>query len=577
MKGLQSGGGIIGYVITAALGVALAGAVGLSARLPSADTEYEATVLAEADPLTGLSDLTGRLVDHQRAYLPIAMPDPDHIMVQHAGHMALFDLAAFPDRFIDGLSGVIEDGIRTFPIWVYEDGASRGREIVIENLEGEVIARIRRPRDYSPDWYARELYPDFDTLDRETRDWILAFYDPARIVMVATLIVGEDDYLAYRRRLEMTAALHAERTAGEGGERMLLMGQGVDRFQFAAPAITNGATELTLVWPEYGLSTNIIDIFVCTDLAVHDWSIALTTNVNPAEGMLVWADTATNVPRFYDAWTHYDSDGDGIPDGREVRLYGTDPYNPDTSGDGIPDGWLITHGFDPLDPTIGSLDSDGDGLTNLQEYLYGTDPHNPDTDGDGLTDYQEVYWTRVIAWGNNTHGQLNVPLSLTNATAIAAGGYHSLALRPDGTIKGWGNDSDGQASGATSVSNAVAISAGYSHSLALLDDGTVTGWGLDEDGQVSGATSVSNAVAISAGYSHSLALLADGTVAAWGDDDMEQCAGAAMVTDAVAVSAGAYHSYALRSDGTLAAWGLNGQDLPNPELRSERAFDTLSR
>jgi uncharacterized protein (DUF1800 family) len=36
------------------------------------------------------------------------------------------------------------------------------------------------------------------------------------------------------------------------------------------------------------------------------------------------------------------------------------------------------------------MDSDGDGLSNLQEYLHGTDPHNPDTDGDGLTDGQEV-------------------------------------------------------------------------------------------------------------------------------------------------------------------------------------------
>jgi hypothetical protein len=36
------------------------------------------------------------------------------------------------------------------------------------------------------------------------------------------------------------------------------------------------------------------------------------------------------------------------------------------------------------------LDSDGDGLFDLEEEQYGTDPHNPDTDGDGLTDKEEV-------------------------------------------------------------------------------------------------------------------------------------------------------------------------------------------
>jgi hypothetical protein len=35
------------------------------------------------------------------------------------------------------------------------------------------------------------------------------------------------------------------------------------------------------------------------------------------------------------------------------------------------------------------LDSDGDGLTNLEEYERGTDPFNPDTDGDGILDGEE--------------------------------------------------------------------------------------------------------------------------------------------------------------------------------------------
>jgi large repetitive protein len=61
-----------------------------------------------------------------------------------------------------------------------------------------------------------------------------------------------------------------------------------------------------------------------------------------------------------------------------------------TLGDGIPDTWKIAHGFDPTDPGVAAADTDGDGLTNLQEYQLGTDPRNPDTDGDGIPDGQEV-------------------------------------------------------------------------------------------------------------------------------------------------------------------------------------------
>jgi hypothetical protein len=45
-------------------------------------------------------------------------------------------------------------------------------------------------------------------------------------------------------------------------------------------------------------------------------------------------------------------------------------------GDGIPNGWKQAYGFDPLDPSVGNKDADGDGFSNLQEYQAGTDPTN---------------------------------------------------------------------------------------------------------------------------------------------------------------------------------------------------------
>ncbi len=44
----------------------------------------------------------------------------------------------------------------------------------------------------------------------------------------------------------------------------------------------------------------------------------------------------------------------------------------------------------PVIPPVGSVDSDGDGLTDAQEVTLGTDATNTDTDLDGLSDGEEV-------------------------------------------------------------------------------------------------------------------------------------------------------------------------------------------
>lgn len=85
-----------------------------------------------------------------------------------------------------------------------------------------------------------------------------------------------------------------------------------------------------------------------------------------------------------------DFDGDGLTNWEEIFIYGTDPFNADSDGDGMPDGWEVMHGLNPNDPSDADEDPDGDGLTNLEEYLNGTDPNNPDSDGDGVWDGDEV-------------------------------------------------------------------------------------------------------------------------------------------------------------------------------------------
>jgi len=48
----------------------------------------------------------------------------------------------------------------------------------------------------------------------------------------------------------------------------------------------------------------------------------------------------------------------------------------DLDGDGMPEAWEVARGLDPADPTDAGLDTDLDGLSNLQEYLAGTEPRD---------------------------------------------------------------------------------------------------------------------------------------------------------------------------------------------------------
>ncbi|MGO8673906.1 MAG: choice-of-anchor tandem repeat GloVer-containing protein [Capsulimonadaceae bacterium] len=219
-------------------------------------------------------------------------------------------------------------------------------------------------------------------------------------------------------------------------------------------------------------------------------------------------------------------------------------------------------------------------------------------------------WNNYGGVGNGTTTDAAVPVQvvnpldptgyLTGVTALAEGGYDSIALRSDGTVWAWGDNdvfgelgigtSTGQSDVAVQVTNpsdptgyltsVVAIAAGMAHNLALRADGTLWAWGFNGWGQLGNGTwsnsdipvqvtGLTGTIAgISAGGAQSLAVLSNGTVWAWGyNTDGELGNGTTTpsntpvqttgITNAVAVGAGTAGSLALLSDGTVDAWGDN--------------------
>ena len=176
------------------------------------------------------------------------------------------------------------------------------------------------------------------------------------------------------------------------------------------------------------------------------------------------------------------------------------------------------------------------------------------------------------------------------APAVSGGGWHSLALKGDGTVWAWGRNDWGQLGDGTDsnrltpvqvsgLDGMVSVSAGYGYSLAVKGDGKVLAWGRNYYGQLGDGTytdrlapvqvsGLEGAVFVSAGEYHSLAVKGDGTAWAWGVNGNGQLGDGTYthritpvqvsgLDGVVSVSAGGFHSLALKSDGTVWAWGSN--------------------
>ncbi len=208
----------------------------------------------------------------------------------------------------------------------------------------------------------------------------------------------------------------------------------------------------------------------------------------------------------------------------------------------------------------------------------------------------------VWAWGANHAGQLGdgtfsarrVPVEvegLDDVVAIASGAFHTLALRRDGKVWAWGYNGLGGVGDGTTTDRSVPtlvlmsggvtiekIAAGGYHSLALRNGAAVLAWGKNSSGQLcDGSTTsrlspvaaeVSGITRIGAGGDHSLFVEGGGAVRACGENSLGQLGDGTTtssprpvtvqgLTGPSVIAGGSLHTLALRSDGVY-AWGHNG-------------------
>ncbi|MDB5335958.1 MAG: repeat protein, partial [Planctomycetaceae bacterium] len=83
--------------------------------------------------------------------------------------------------------------------------------------------------------------------------------------------------------------------------------------------------------------------------------------------------SADDILKNYRAVADMDTDRDGLTDLDELRR-GLSPRDPDTDGDGMADGWEVTHHLDPRSDDANG-DPDDDKRKNIGEFLFGSDPH----------------------------------------------------------------------------------------------------------------------------------------------------------------------------------------------------------
>ncbi len=191
----------------------------------------------------------------------------------------------------------------------------------------------------------------------------------------------------------------------------------------------------------------------------------------------------------------------------------------------------------------------------------------------------------AVATGNNQVWQSSIPALPAGLTytQVAADGFHTVLLRSDGTAFAIGDNGDGQnnipdlPAGLTYTQ----IAAGYYDTVLLRSDGTAIAIGNNYYGQnnIPALPAGLTYTQIAAGTYHSVLLLSDGNAIATGYNYFGQASIPALPAGLTytQVAAGGIHTVLLRSDGTAIATGYNGDGQNNiPDLPAGLTYTQIA-
>ena len=175
-------------------------------------------------------------------------------------------------------------------------------------------------------------------------------------------------------------------------------------------------------------------------------------------------------------------------------------------------------------------------------------------------------------------------------TQVVGGGYHTVAIKSDGSLWAWGKNIYGQLGDGTfenklrpvrigNDSDWEYVSAGSEHTVAIKKDGTLWAWGQNLYGQVGDDTYTDcnvpkrisadkNWKTISAGSIFNLALKTDGSMWSWGWNDHYELGNGNTFNLTVptmvgrsfdwdSVSASTLSATAIKTDNSIWSWGAN--------------------
>ena len=219
----------------------------------------------------------------------------------------------------------------------------------------------------------------------------------------------------------------------------------------------------------------------------------------------------------------------------------------------------------------------------------GTTPVKVNVGLGGLAPYTTYYYRVLASNSTGTSYGAEKQFTTTATGTFSAGGYHTCALVPGGSVDCWGEDSYGELGNETNkgifttpvavsgIGNATEVSAGGFHTCALLSGGSVDCWGYNKYGELGdggtkesttpvAVSGISNAIEVSGGDFHTCALLSGGKIDCWGENAFGQLGNGTYqnsstpvavsgISTATSVTAGNLGTCATLSGGKVDCWG----------------------